>query len=280
MPVVVSCCAQSYGHHGAEAAVEHLRAAGLTHFELPIRTAGFVTRLGDPPLLNHDASATQLTRVQRLLERHGVELSSCNILSGNPLDPNVVEVTRRKLDLAADLGVTIVIGEAGQADTPDQQQVLSANLRQIGDDAADKNIVYCCETHPGLCREPDGMLRLMRELDHPHIRINFDTGNLLHLNERVDGEIALTKVCQYVRSVHLKDSRGEYQQWYFPALGCGGAVDFRKTLQILKGTGFSGPCSIEIQGIAGEGPLSLEDHQARVVQSVKFLRDCGYFDRE
>ncbi len=279
MPVVVSCCAQSYGTHGAEAAIGQLRAAGVTHFELPIRTAGFVSRLGDPPILNHDASPADVARVQGLLERHGVRPASCNILSGNPLDPAVVETTKRKLDLAAEFGVNIVVGEAGQIETPDQREALYANLRRIGDYAAEKQIVYCCETHPGLCREPNGMLQLMRELDHPHIRINFDTGNLLHFNQNLNGEISLAKVCQYVKSVHLKDSRGEYQQWYFPALGYGGAVDFTRTLQILKGAGFSGPCSIEIQGIAGEGPLSLAEHQARVVQSVKTLRVCGYFDR-
>lgn len=279
MPSLVSCCVNSYGRFGAQVAVEQLRAAGVTHVELPIRNEGFVSRLGDPPLITHTATDADIQRVESLLKQHDVQLSSCNILSGNPLDPNVVAVTRRKLELASQLGVTIVVGEAGLANSDDELATLYRHLQEIGDHAAKFGIVYCCETHPGLCQHPQGMLTLMQELAHPHVRLNFDTGNLLYFNQNTNGEIALQKVCTFVKSVHLKDTQGGYQQWHFPALGYGGAVDFTRTRQILAAVGFRGPYCIEVQGVAGEPELSLEDHQRRIVQSVKTLRLCGYWNR-
>ena len=36
----------------------------------------------------------------------------------------------------------------------------------------------------------------------------------------------LERVKHLVRNVHLKDNRGGYEDWYFPAVGAGGSVDF------------------------------------------------------
>ncbi len=44
-----------------------------------------------------------------------------------------------------------------------------------------------------------------------------------------------------VRNVHVKDSRGGFEDWYFPAVGDGGAVDFTRIREILDGVGFNGP---------------------------------------
>ena len=119
----------------------------------------------------------------------------------------------------------------------------------------------------------------MRELDHPQLRLNVDTGNLPYYNEMISVEIALAKVCHLVKSLHLKDSMGQFGQWYFPALGEGGAIDFLRIYQIMRDLNFKGPYTIEIGGIEGEGELSLDEYHQRVVRSVAFLRRIGYFDR-
>ncbi len=278
MTAIVSCLTNSYGRFGAQAAFEQIRAAGLQFLELPIRTAGVKPHFGDEPLLTETSSPNDIKRVGRLLEQHDVRLSSCNITSGNPLDPSVVAVTRRKLDLAGQLGVDLVVAGAGEAEEPRELETLYRHLRDIGDYAAGLGITYCFETHPGLCRNHYGMLETMQALDHPHLRLNFDTANILYYNEHIEGEISLAKVCQYVGHMHLKDSMGEFGKWYFPALGRGGAVDFVRVLEIMRPLGFNGPYSLEIEGIAGEVELSLDEYQQRIVESVKHLRNCGYFD--
>ena len=53
----------------------------------------------------------------------------------------------------------------------------------------------------------------------------------------------------YVVHMHLKDSRGGYRDWYFTAMGDGGAVDFARIGEITNNAGFFGPYSLEIEGI-------------------------------
>ena len=275
--MLISCFTNSYGRFGAKAAIEHVRSAGIEYVELPIRTAGKTSIFGDEPLFTHEASDDDVKRVEDLLAANEVKLSSCNITSGNPLEDDIVDLTKRKLDLAARFGVSLVVGEAGNAEH-DERPKLFENLRTIGDHAAGLGITYCFETHPGICVDHRGMLEAMQELDHPNLKLNFDTGNLLYYNENANVEIALAKVCPHVKHVHLKDTSGEPGDWHFPALGYGAAVDFLRVLQLLRDTGFTGPFSLEIEGIKGEPPLSLEETHQRIVDSVDTLESCGYLD--
>ena len=278
MPPILSCLPNSYGRFGPRAAIPRLRTIGLEQIELPIRTAETALQFEDDPLITTASTADDLEQVEQLLDEHAVRVSSCNISSGNPLDPRVVEITFRKLDLAARFGVDRVVGGAGEAASEDDRLRLYDHLRAIGDYAGSLGITYCCETHPGVCQNHRGMIETMNAVDHPHVKINFDTGNILYYNEHIQGEVALAKVCHLVRHVHLKDSRGEFGQWYFPALGDGGAVDFVRVLEILRDSGFNGPYSLEIEGIAGEPELSVAGYHRRVAESVEYLRTCGYFD--
>lgn len=279
--MLVSCLTNSYGRFGARGAIENLRAAGLEYIELPIRTAGRKSIFGDEPLVTNESTEDDLKVVDELLQSHGISVSSCNISSGNPLERMVVEITKRKLDLAVRFGVSLVVGGAGEAGDAESRAQLLDNLREIGDHAAGLNITYCFETHPGLCVNHNAMLQTMQELDHPNLRLNFDTGNILYYNENIHGEIALAKVCHYVKHVHLKDHNGVPGDWYFPALGQGAEVDFLRVRELLRDAGFTGPFSLEIEGTAGEGgesDLPLEAFQQRIVDSVEHLRNCGYFD--
>jgi inosose dehydratase len=275
---VVSCLTNSYGRFGALAAIAMVRDAGIEWIELPIRTNGSDSIFGDEPLLTDQATTSQLADIAARLAEHDVRLSSCNVTSGNPLDPNVLAVTLRKLDIAADLGVSLVVGGAGEADSDPDLQSLYQHLRQIGDHAETLGLTYCFETHPGICQDHGGMIDVMHELEHPRLKINFDTANILYYNQPINGEIALAKVCPWVSHMHLKDSHGEFHDWYFPALGRGGAVDFVRVLELTEVCGFEGPYSLEIEGIEGEGELTLEDTHQRIVDSVEHLKICGYFD--
>ena len=63
------------------------------------------------------------------------------------------------------------------------------------------------------------MLALMAEVDHPRVRLNFDTGNIAYYNHGADPVAELERVKHLVRNVHLKDNRGGFEDWYFPAVG-------------------------------------------------------------
>ena len=278
MRTIVSCHTNCYGRFGARAAIKMLRTAGLEHVELPIFGDGEKPPLGDKPLVTTASTLGDLKGVDRLLEIHDVCVESCDITGGNPLDPKVAALAKRKLGLASHFGVKLVVGSAGKADDPARLDKLYRHLREIGDCAARLGITYCLQTAPGLCQDHRRMLQTMAALDHPHVKLNFDTGNLLYNNKHINGEVALAKTCDRVRHVHLKDLDGEYQQGDFPALGDGGSVDFVRVLELLGTCGFEGPYSIAIEEDSDEANLSVDDHHERVCRSVQYLRACGYFD--
>ena len=127
-------------------------------------------------------------------------------------------------------------------------------------------------------KTPQAMLSLMSDVDHPHVGLNFDTGNIAYYNDGADPCDELDKVKHLVRNVHVKDNRGGLEDWYFPALGEGGSVNFARVRTILDAIGFLGPYTIEIEGIGGEPEPGLERRHERVRFSVAHLRTCGYFD--
>src|SRR5690606_8604770 len=100
----LSCFTNSYGRFGAGACIAGIRAAGLTHVELAIKTQGVPSIFGEQPILTDRSTAADVAGVQALLEEHAASLSRCNITSGIPLEEPVVEITLRKLDLAQQLG--------------------------------------------------------------------------------------------------------------------------------------------------------------------------------
>jgi L-ribulose-5-phosphate 3-epimerase len=122
------------------------------------------------------------------------------------------------------------------------------------------------------------MLKLINEINHEHVKLNFDTGNIAYYNQGVNPCDELERVKEHVRNVHVKDNRGQFEDWYFPAVGDGGAVDFVRVREILDGVGFAGPYTIEIEGIAGEDEPGLEGRQMRVARSAAHLKACGYFE--
>ncbi|REJ72561.1 MAG: sugar phosphate isomerase/epimerase [Planctomycetota bacterium] len=278
MPHRIACFPNCYGRFGVPAALPLIAEAGIRFVELPIKTDGVPSFFGETPVLTDRSTDADVARVRRMIADHGLELSSCNITSGNPLDRTMVDATLRKLDLSAQLGVRLVVAGAGQADTTEQRETLLGHLREIGDHAAKLGIIYCFETHPGLCQNADGMLDTMAALNHDSLRLNFDTGNVLYYNRDADVIDSLRRVIPFVAHVHLKDSSGKFEDWCFPALGAGGAVDFRRVREVLDEARFSGPCTLEIEGVQGEEPPSLETYQQRVVDSMQHLRVCGYID--
>lgn len=278
MPATIACSSSSYGPYGAQAAVPHLRQIGLEYLELPISTHGQRPSLGEKPLLTSTARDNDVNETLRFVSDHGVKLASCQILTGNPVLNSARQVLKRKMEVAASLGVSVVVGDAGEPESRNELSPLYDVLRELGDHAAKLHQTYCIDMQRGLCRNHRGLLQVMSELEHPHVRINFDTGNLFYLNEEPVLEIALVKTAPYIKHVNLKDSIGEFEYWFFPALGYGGAVDFARVFQVMRDMAFPGPMSIHVDGIDGESDLPLSTYQNRVAASVNTLRECGYFN--
>ena len=245
----------SYGNY-PDTAFSHLQKIGVKYVEIPVPP---VERAGatQEVLSYFDLSAASLV-IQGKIEREQI---ADDLLPG--------------FQTAENMGVKIVFISVKAGDIP--LETVYTRLRKVGDAAASHGVTVALETHPDLCENALVALRTMDAVDHPNIRLNFDTANVFYHNKGdVDGVADLSKIAKYVVSIHLKDTRGGYRNWQFPTLG-EGIVDFKGTFRVMNEIGFHGPFTMELEGVEGE-ELNLRRQHERVEKSVEHLRDIGAID--
>ncbi|MFW5868753.1 MAG: sugar phosphate isomerase/epimerase family protein [Armatimonadota bacterium] len=174
------------------------------------------------------------------------------------------------LDAVADAGIPILFTSASGEEDVDRAMGL---LCDLADEAARRDIVISLETHPPYCENADLMLRTMEAVDHPAMRINFDTANIFFYNEGLDSADELERVIDYVASVHLKDTDGGFKSNTFPVLG-EGVVQFERIFETLQAADFDGPLTLELEGELMRD-LDPEGRHQAVIDCMDYLRSIG-----
>lgn len=252
----LACRLTSYGPH-ADGAAAHLASLGVRFVEL------------------HAPPTERAAAVRDELAAHGLYAIT---LQG------VCDVSRA--DVAADVARQLetwrlfdaryMLIPARDHDMP--FDVATARLREAGNVAADFGVTILLETHPPLATNADVALRTLDAINHPAVRLNFDTANIPHYTRGGDTLNDLRRALHATVGVHLKDARLDaahdhgFQDRYFPAAG-EGDIDFPAVLSLLREHDFAGPCTIEIDVGAAAG--SREDVQARVAKSVRHFQALG-----
>jgi L-ribulose-5-phosphate 3-epimerase len=247
----IACRTASYGPY-EQLAYEHLASLGIRHVEIPV------------------PSADQLDATCAELARFGLTATS---LHGNcdVSRPDVTEQVAAQMPALAALGAPLMFVSVKAGQTP--VDVVYTRLHQAGEAAAAHGVTIVLETHPDLVSNAAIAQQTMQAVDHPRLRINFDTANVYFYNRGVDAVAELRQIMPYVASLHLKDTDGGFGSWHFPALGRG-VVRFRDVFAILDDAGFSGPCTLEIEGIEDEVKTERLICD-RIAESVGFLRGLG-----
>jgi sugar phosphate isomerase/epimerase len=277
----------------------------LEEVKLPKVTRQKIAYRADPDdMITTNALACRLANYQEFEEVAWTHLPSIGIrhvFMGVPR-PDQVETTRKRL---AEHGLTAVVlrGDADlslpsgvdrlaeQLATCEQmgvkflflsvkrhdvdQQVIYERLRRAGDLARKHGVIIALETHPDLGTNGDVQLETMKQVHHPNVQVNFDTGNIHYYNRGTDAPTELRKIVDYVATVELKDHHGESETWNFPALGRG-VVDFPAVLQMLREHDYTGPVTLEIEGIKGIR-RSRQDIERDLADSAAYLRSLGKF---
>jgi len=245
---IIACRPGSYRKY-SNLAFEYLPKAGVYNVEIA------------PP------APDKITQTQTELRKYGLKATSlatgCNLAK----EPEV-QALLGAMEVARKMDVGVIFCSTNTGGLPGKEPY--SKLAALGDSAAENHTIISMETHPDLCQNGDQMLKTMKVVKHPNVRINFDTANIYYYNEGVDAVTELKKIAKYVASVHLKDTNGKPKTWYFPTLGQG-VVDYSKVFRILNELGFHGPFTMEMEGIEGED-LTLEQTQQRIVDSMNYLR--------
>ena len=277
---ILSCYSNCFGPSGVRAAVDGLAGLGIGFIELALRGHDFGGLvIPESAVITEETDEAAVAAFLDQLHARKVEVSGCNVGGADMRTSEGLETTARRMRFAnRTFGATLAVSGAGQPSSEVERDVVVGHLRRLGDLAESLGMDLSLETHKGPTQDAEAMLALMAEVDHPRVRLNFDTGNIAYYNRGADPVDELEKVKHLVRSVHLKDNRGGFEDWYFPAIGEGGAVDFRRIREIMDGVGFVGPYTVEIEGIGGEPEPGPEVRRERVARSFDHLRSCGFFE--
>ena len=101
------------------------------------------------------------------------------------------------------------------------KEVAYERLRRAGDAARRHGVTIALETHPDLGTNGNVHLETMKRINHPNVRVNFDTGNITFYNKGRDAVTELKKIIDYVATMELKDHTGKYEEFELPHPGPG-----------------------------------------------------------
>jgi sugar phosphate isomerase/epimerase len=188
--------------------------------------------------------------------------------------PTAAQQLGTQLAIAKDLGARYIFLSVKHPGV--EKPVVYQRLREAGDVAKKYGLILVLETHPDLGTNSDEHIATMKAVDHPNVRVNFDTGNITFYNTGRDAVSELKKVLPWLATVEIKDHNGQLQTWNFPPLGRG-TVDIPGVLKVLGAHGYKGPISLEIEGITGVEKTrdqTLKD----IADSVKYVRSLRTFE--
>lgn len=252
-PLRLACRVANYGKF-QDAALEHIRDMGLKYVFMSIPKPEEVDGV--------------LERMKELGLQVLVVRGDTNLSKEESLDE-----LRVQFETCKRLGVQYMFLSPKRHDAP--FDVIYDRLRAAGDIAAGFGVTLSLETHPDLGTNGAVHVETMKAINHPNVRVNFDTANITYYNHDTTPVDELDVCLEYVATVEVKDHNGEFETWNFPALG-EGIIDFPAFFKRLREHGYAGPVTIEVEGIKGI-EWSLEDTKKAMEDSVAYLRSIETF---
>ena len=228
----------SYHTYTLDDALEGIAKAGFKYIELSA-VRGWTEHV---PL---EFTAADIQEIKAKMEHWGLKPSS---LSGHSdlTTPEGVVDGKKAVDLCEQFGLSILCtAVGGHASKDEDKSAFMAHIHDLAAYAAARSVTLSLEVHGDIMGSGAPSVALMEEIGLPNVSINYDTANcMFYGGVKADEDIGLT--LPHLTHVHLKETRGGFQVWDFPAVGEGN-VDFKKVLQVLEEGGYEGPLSVEIE---------------------------------
>ena len=249
-PNVLACRLANYGEY-QDAAWEHMPSVGFKYVFMNV------------------PEPEQVGALKQRLADHGLQVA---VLRGETdlSRATCVEELAAQLETCREMGVRYMFLSPKHPGV--SKDVAIERLRRAGDVAKENGITIALETHPDLGTNGDEHVATMQAIDHPNVRINFDTGNITYYNHDTDAVSELKKCIQYVATVEFKDHNGEFETWNFPVIGQG-VVDFAGVMKVLRKHDYAGPITMEVEGVQGEtmDEAQLKEYVQKSAEKVRSL---------
>lgn len=260
-------CLNSNTYHGftLEEAVEGAHRAGIKLIELAAVN-------GWTEHVRNDYSDAEIARVLDLLKLNDIRaIGMCG--HTNIQTKEGQETFRKNLQLAKRLGVQYVTLSTGETHGDDSvvgdDTELVGILRELGEFAQNLGLDMAIETHGNNYATGQGVIALLKKVDLPNVRLNYDTGNVVFYGATEPYE-DLEASTDSIIGIHLKEKSGAQNEWNFPAIGRGD-LDFHRILNILRKKGCTTALSIEIE-FTPSGPNGVEDVHESLAYSVDTIK--------
>lgn len=222
------------------------------------------------PVIPPDAMSSQLATVRRQIDAAGLRPAVMYSSTGAARD--YASLLRRTVEVAAKLGCPFVSsygpspyrdGMVGRRKRK-MEYFLECNqyfaaLRATAPLAASLGVTLTLKPHSGVTGRGHDLADIVRWLDLPNVRVNYDAGNILYF-EGVAPEEDLPACAEHVRLLSIKDHRGAKGDDEVPIPGTG-IVDHVALFRILFDEGFVGPGIVE----RIDGPKVAADIDAALV---------------
>jgi sugar phosphate isomerase/epimerase len=248
--------------------VEFVKAAGYDGLELaPFTFADSVT----------EVSADRRKELKKIAADNGLELTGLHWLLVKPpglhlthpdkaIRAKTVDYLKHLIDFAGDVGAKFMV-----FGSPNQRKIVPEITRDegwkhavesfaaCGDTAAKRGVTFCLEALPtdltNILNTNDEVIRMVRDLDHPGIRMMVDVKSMCAESISIPDNIRNSR--EFFRYVHANDRnlRG-------PGFG---DVDFKPILGTLKEVGYNGWVSVEVFDFK-------PDPETIARESLKYLR--------
>lgn len=265
MENIIGISSTTYVGHSFEDVVKSVSKAGFKYLEL-VSAPGINEHIDPKPEI---ITQKDIKIIESYCNDFGVEIYAlgghCRLLKDNS-----IENFNKVLDLAEILGVKYVSTDTGEIEEEEDEKRFFKEIREVADYAALKDVCVCIEMHGNWFNTGKKGTEVLKRIDHPNLKINYDTGNVIFFNNtRPEDDIKYA--LPFLGFMHLKDSSGKYKDWDFPPIG-EGAVDFKKIFTAIKG--YRGPISLEIEFDGKVQPL--EKINIGLKKSMDFLKKYGF----
>jgi sugar phosphate isomerase/epimerase len=157
-----------------------------------------------------------------------------------------VDEIKRAIEVAETIPFKYLIQHMGVANEEFSMHKVDAAfsaLEQITIFARQRGVEVLLENIPNELSTAERLLQF-EELTHLKLNFVFDTGHA-HMAEGVDTAFHLMK--DKIRSTHVHDNDGKSDTHIWPMVHEGGTVDWRKTMQLLRGCGGQFPLLLELK---------------------------------
>ncbi len=215
----------------------------------------------------------EIEKTQKELDRYGLEVAVFRGDTDLSRESSVDELAEQ-LATCEKMGVGYLFLSPKHKTV--SKEVAIERLKRVGPIARKHGVVVGLETHPDLGTNAEEHLKTMRAIDHPNLRVNFDTANVTYYNKNTDATAELKKCIDYVAMFEVKDHSCEFEGWHFPALGRG-KVNIPALVCLLKEHDYDGPITIEIEGTKGV-ERSKEEIKWEIEESYRYMQSLGEFD--